>query len=103
MQGYHGFALDIQGEKAYALLPPAKTEKGEYTIIKDAPIAEFEDILAYLDSKLPMISNDRERDIQKFKESVGTNILNKWMKKEYEGHNYWQAKCPFHRDSDPSP
>ncbi len=102
MQGYRGYALDIQGEKSYALLPPAKTDKGEYRIVKDAPIKEFDNILEYLDTKLPAICGEKGKDIQKFKETIGTAILEKWVKKEYEGHNYWQAKCPFHRDSDPS-
>jgi P4 family phage/plasmid primase-like protien len=101
-QAYRGYALDIQANKAYALMPGAKTDKGEYIIIKDVPIKSFENIIEYLDTKLTPIHEERETDLQSFKKKVGTDIISKWVKFEVEGHNYKQGKCPFHGDNDPS-
>jgi len=101
-QAYRGYALDIQADRAYALLPGSKTDKGEYVIIKDTPIKELDNIIEYLDKKLISVSDNREDEIQTFKKKVGMDIITKWVNFEVTGHNYKQCKCPFHGDSDPS-
>lgn len=102
-QAYRGYALDIQADKAYALLPGSKTDKGEYVIINDTEIKSFDNIIEYLDKKLISVSDNREGDIQNFKKKVGMDIITRWVNFEgYGGHNYKQCKCPFHGDTDPS-
>jgi hypothetical protein len=101
-QAHKGYALDVQGERSYALIPPSTSDQGVYTIVKDVPIKEYEDIISYIDGKLVAISENRGREIDRFKQDVGTGLIESWVSKKGVGHNYWMGICPFHADSDPS-
>jgi len=107
-QGYNEYALDVQGERSYAIAPPSERKgvegkpDGRYEIVKDLPIREFEDILEYLDEKLPPITEEREINVERFKDEIGTEILKEWVTPECSGHGYWQGRCPFHNERNPS-
>lgn len=44
----------------------------------------------------------RGKDIEEFKQKVGTRIIEKYVKPERRYQTYWQGLCPFHADHNPS-
>jgi len=98
---YLGYPVDIQGEGAYALCPPSSINGKKYEIIKDTKILETEDVLTIVKSRLP--KQERKQGIEDFKHRVNiSSIIKYYVHPEYHSKGYWQGKCPFHKDTNPS-
>lgn len=103
---YQGYPIDIQGEGAYALCPPSSVKEKkdevvkEYEVVKDLPILETENVLTIIEARLPKKEQKKKQDLEDFKNKIDiTNIIEKYVKKEYQGKGYWQGFCPFHNDN----
>ncbi|MDI6856560.1 MAG: bifunctional DNA primase/polymerase, partial [Candidatus Thermoplasmatota archaeon] len=95
---YLGYPVDIQGEGSYALCPPSSIEGRDYEVIKDVAILEANDIFALLNSCLPK-REERAKDLEEFKRRIDfSNIVERYVRSEYQGKGYWQGFCPFHDD-----
>lgn len=85
--------LDIQGNKAYVVIPPSSINGKEYEIIKDEPLIDVKDPVAFVDAHLKDIT---------FKKTVDCRDLAKKElgPPENDFGQYTQYLCPFHTDSD---
>ncbi|MEW6069753.1 MAG: CHC2 zinc finger domain-containing protein, partial [Candidatus Thermoplasmatota archaeon] len=97
-----GYPIDIQGEGSYALCPPSSIEGIKYEVIKDMEILKVDNVFTLLNSYLPK-RDERAEDLEEFKSRIDiSSIVERYVHPEYHGKGYWQGKCPFHNDTNPS-
>ncbi|MHC1564984.1 MAG: bifunctional DNA primase/polymerase [Candidatus Syntropharchaeales archaeon] len=102
-QKVRGLPLDLQCEGSYVCVPPSHINGVSYTVFKDLPILEIEDVFQFLKGRLPAREERKDSLVEEIKRKVDLGeYISRYVRREQTGKGYWMGKCPFHADQNPS-